>query len=103
MKRIGELLDQGFERAEILRLARAQKAMRKWPEAVGTLLAAKGTPDQYEKGTLWIAAEGSAWAQEFQLRKHQILDRLNEIAGEKALFSDLRARVRPPRSLDPKT
>lgn len=96
MKRVGELLQGSTDRAEVLRGARAQRALRNWAEVVGKELAARCAPDRFQAGTVWVAATGSAWAQEVRMRKELIVERLNDIAGEK-LFVDLRVGVRQPR------
>jgi predicted nucleic acid-binding Zn ribbon protein len=70
--------------------------VRQWVSVVGEALAGKATPERFERGTLWVAATGSAWAQEIALRKEVILERLNGLAGER-LFEDLRVGTREPR------
>jgi len=101
MRRLSEILAPSVVNEEVISAARAQRAMRDWPEAVGTLLAEKTTPDRYDHGVIWVTATGSAWAQEIRLRKDVILRRLDQIAGEPGLFKDLRVgtksthRIRP--------
>ncbi len=87
-------MPKALDRSEVLRTARAQAAMRQWPEVVGEILAAKSEPDRFDRGTLWIVAQGSAWAQELRLRKDLILTRLNEQANEPHLFLDLKVGTR---------
>lgn len=94
IRRIRQVLPTAIENSEVLQAARAQAAMRRWPEVVGTMLAEKSHPDRFGRGTLWVAVEGSAWAQELRLMKDRILLRLNEVAGEKHLFQDVRFGVR---------
>ncbi|HRI43957.1 MAG TPA: DUF721 domain-containing protein [Fimbriimonadaceae bacterium] len=96
MKRIADLLGKAVEQTEVLRAARAQAVVRQWASIVGEVLANKATPERFERGTLWVAASGSAWAQEIALRKELILDRLNGLANER-LFEDLRVGTRVPR------
>ncbi|HVL40167.1 MAG TPA: DUF721 domain-containing protein [Fimbriimonadaceae bacterium] len=97
MRKLEELLGASIEREEVLRCARAQAALRSWPQIVGELLAERSTPDRYDRGTVWVSVQGSAWAQELRMIKHRILNRLADIAGDKTLFLDLRFGVRPPR------
>ncbi len=94
MRKIRQVLPGAIENTEILKAARAQAAMRRWPEVVGPMLAAKSCPDRFGRGTVWVAVEGSAWAQELRLMKDKILFRLNEVAGERSLFIDVRFGVR---------
>ena len=92
---MGQVLPAALENDEVLRAARAQAAMRRWPEAVGVMLAERSFPDRFGRGTLWVAVEGSAWAQELRMMKDVILKRLNELSGEAGLFTDVRFGVRP--------
>ena len=64
---------------------------------MGELLATKSVPDRYDKGTVWVATQGSAWAQELRLMKPQLLERMEAMAGERGMFVDVRFGVRPPR------
>lgn len=96
MKRLNEMLEGAVGRPEMLRQSRAQRVMRLWREVVGEGIAVHCVPDKYDKGVLWLAASGSAWAQEIRLKKDELLLKLNEAAGEE-LFRDLRIGTRPPR------
>jgi predicted nucleic acid-binding Zn ribbon protein len=95
MKKLNDMLAAAVGRPEVLRTARAQIAMQHWRDVVGDALAEKSFPDRYEKGTLWVVATGSAWAQEIRLRKEDIVRRLNETASEPGLFANVRVGVRP--------
>jgi predicted nucleic acid-binding Zn ribbon protein len=94
MKRLLAILPDAIARKEVLRAARAQRALRAWPEAVGNLLATKSAPERYDKGTVWVAVEGSAWAQELRMLAPAILGKLAEISGDPYLFKELRFGVR---------
>lgn len=100
MRRIERILPEAFAQKEMLRQARAHRVLKGWHKAVGRQLAEKSWPDRFENGVAYVATTGSAWAQELRMRKDQILLRLNELAGEAALFTDLRFGVRnlPPES-----
>lgn len=88
--RIAEFLEKAIEQKDVLRAARAQLAYKDWEQIVGPLLGAYTRPDRYSRGTLWVYATGSSWAQETSLMKDKILDRLNQMAGEENLFEDLK-------------
>jgi predicted nucleic acid-binding Zn ribbon protein len=95
MRRVGQVLPAAMENSELLKAARAQAAMRRWSEVVGVMLAERSFPDRFGRGTVWVAVEGSAWAQELRMMKDKILKRLNEVSGEPGLFTDVRFGVRP--------
>lgn len=96
MKKISDLLSESVDRSEVLRNARARRTLDSWPLIVGDVMAQHCVPSRLERGVLWISVDGSAWSQEILLRKSLILVKLNEIAGEKALFTGLRTTIRPP-------
>lgn len=90
MRPIRDVMGQAIERGEVLRAARAHGVLRRWNEVVGEELAKRSWPDRYERGTVWVAVKGSAWASELRLMKEQILRRLDDLAGERGLFDDVR-------------
>lgn len=98
MKPISQLMRETIDQKEILRGAEAQRAMREWATVVGETLATHTLPERFDHGVLWVAASGSAWAQELRLRRETVVARLNEIAGESDLFTDIRVGTRKPRS-----
>jgi hypothetical protein len=95
MRHLQSMLGQAIGREEVLRMARAQKVLRDWAEIVGPGMATRSYPDRFDRGTVWVAVEGSAWAQELRMIKDVILDRLEQRAGETGLFLDIRFGVRP--------
>lgn len=97
MRRLSELLPTAVGHTEVLRAARAQTALRQWPDVVGPILADKTTPDRYDRGVLWVSASGAAWAQELRLGKDTVIERLNRLTPGERLFSDLKVSSRPPR------
>ena len=76
-------------------MARAQRVLRDWAAIVGPQMAERSYPDRYDRGTVWVAVEGSAWAQELRMIKDVILSRLEQKADETGLFLDVRFGVRP--------
>lgn len=95
MRKLSNMLPDAVARDEVLRAARAQKILKDWPAIVGSGLAERSHPDRYDKGTVWVAVEGSAWAQELRMGKEMILQRLRERSNEANLFQDVRFGVRP--------
>lgn len=91
---LSELLPDAIARPEVIRRLHAQMTSRRWEECVGLHLAQKSSPERFEEGTLWVAVSGASWVQELTMRKREILDRLNELAGT-ALFKDVRFGNRP--------
>lgn len=102
MRRLDQLLGYSFEQKEIVRAAQAWQALKRWNEVVGEALAKKSWPDRYERGTVYVAVSGSAWAQELRMQKPTILKRLNDFVKDRGLITDVRFGVRelPDRSAD---
>ena len=73
-------------------LARVQAA---WPNAVGPGIAAEAEPVGERAGVLTVACHSAVWAQELQLRSHEVLARLNEALGGtgSAPLAELRVRT----------
>jgi hypothetical protein len=89
---------------EVLRAARALSVLKQWDTIVGSHLAAKSSPDRYERGVVWVSVQGSAWAQEMRMHRETILTQLNSMAEEPGLFVDIRFGVRAvktPGSVEP--
>src|SRR2546421_9679497 len=97
MSQMSGMLAAGLGRDEVLRMARAQAILKQWDLVVGPDLAQRSWPDKFERGTVWVAVEGSAWAQELRMIKERILDRLRERSGDPSMFVDVRFGVRPVR------
>ncbi len=71
-----------------------------WPEIVGPLLAGKTSPVKLKNRVLTVLVHNHAWAQELQLRKPALLERINGILeGGKAM--DIRFAVGPLPSAEP--
>lgn len=92
MKRIADMLGSAVGRPEILRTARANNALDRWEHIVGAALAQRCRPLRYDRGTVVVQVEGSAWAQEMRLMQDRIIARLNEEAGE-PLFTGMKVTV----------
>lgn len=93
MRQLSEVLPEALGRADVLRAARALRVARKWDTIVGQILAARSVPDRFDHGVLWVGVSTSVWAQEIRLRRENILERLNEAAGERGLFKELRVTI----------
>ncbi|HMS54003.1 MAG TPA: DUF721 domain-containing protein [Fimbriimonadaceae bacterium] len=98
MRKLGNMLKDSLGRDSILRTARAQRTMRHWEEVVGEAMAKRSWPERFEKGTVWVAVEGSAWAQELRMNKEVILARLRALSDDPTMFVDVRFGVRTIKS-----
>lgn len=94
MRKVGQMLKSAVGRDEVIRAAQAQRILRDWTEIVGPEMATRSYPDRYDRGTVWIAVEGSSWAQELRMQSERILEKLGDKAGDASLFRQLRFGVR---------
>jgi len=101
VRKLSNMLGAAVARDEVLRAAKAQRILKDWPAVVGPALAERSQPDRYDHGTVWVAVESSAWAQELRMRKDTIVKRLAERAGEAGVFQDVRFGVRPIKKDEP--
>jgi hypothetical protein len=102
LRKIGDMVGAALGRQDVARMVRANLILHDWEDIVGPGLAARSYPDKFERGTVWVAVEGSAWAQELRMLKETILKRLADRCGEEGLFLDLRFGVRPVKPISPK-
>lgn len=55
-----------------------------WPEVAGEHIAAVSTPVSERAGTVTVECSQSVWVQELDLMQSQLLQRLQEVLGERA-------------------
>ena len=72
---------------------RAGRLVTEWIELVGPKIAQRTRPDGVHDRILWIEVATSAWLQELNLLKPQLLGNLVERLGEPRLFDDLKFRL----------
>ncbi len=83
IKSIGEALEELVESLGIKSKLREQDVFALWDQAVGERIAQVAKPVRILRGTLFVSVKTSAWRNELNMRKREILVRLNEIlAGE---------------------
>lgn len=79
---VGDLLEPMFRELGLLNRFRQYKALEFWEEVVGETIARVTEPDSIEYGRLHVKVKDSSWRNELHFHKHEIMDRLNEKAGE---------------------
>jgi hypothetical protein len=72
---------------------RAQRVTAEWAELVGPRIASRTRPDGVFDRVLHVEVASSAWLQELNLLRAQILAGLLERLGEPKLFDDLKLRL----------
>jgi predicted nucleic acid-binding Zn ribbon protein len=72
---------------------RAERLVTEWTELVGPKIASRTRPDGISDRTLYIEVATSAWLQELNLLRAQLLASLLERLGDPRLFDDLKFRL----------
>ena len=72
---------------------RAERLVTEWTDIVGPKIAQRTRPDGVNDRILWIEVATSAWLQELNLLRAQLLSNLVERLGEPRLFDDLKFRL----------
>lgn len=72
---------------------RAGRLESEWTELVGPRIAQQTRPDTVRGRTLWVEVASTAWLQQLDVLKPQILAGLLDRLGEPKLFDDLTFRL----------
>jgi len=89
LKPINAVLDNFLKKTKLSDGINQQKAVEVWSEAVGSKIAENTEALSVEHGVLFIRAGSSTWSQELQLKKKEILLKINKKVGKK-IIKDLR-------------
>ena len=89
MQHIGGALKKLIKTAGLEKGIAQQKALELWSETVGETVSKNTEPTSIEHGILSIKTTTSAWRQELQFQKTQIIEKLNKKLNKK-LIKDIR-------------
>lgn len=89
MKRIDEVLRTVSLSLELGKGLRRQEVLDRWESVVGAGLSKLSTPDGFEGFELRVSVIHPAALMEFRMRREEILERLNTMAGE-TIFREIR-------------
>jgi predicted nucleic acid-binding Zn ribbon protein len=71
---------------------REHLALLAWPQIAGPVIGSRTRAEAVRDGVLIVAADTSAWAQELQMRRHELLARIAQQVGP-GLIRDLHFRA----------
>lgn len=92
--RVSELLEEVLSAQGLRSVTWIVRLCSQWPEIVGPLLSGKTFPVRLRNGVLTVLVQNHAWAQELQLRKPDLLERINAALGS-GTARDIRFAVGP--------
>ena len=90
-KTIGNAIEELVAQLGIKKKLHEQDAFVVWDEAVGERIAKVATPTRMLRGTLIISVKSGAWRNELNMRKQEILRRINELLGDE-IVKDIKFR-----------
>ena len=80
-EKVGDILERVLRRRGLARQMEYHKLLEDWPRLVGAGLARVTRARSVSNGVLVVEVPSSAWAMELNLRKRQIMARLNAGRG----------------------
>ena len=89
MEPINTVLDNFLNNSGLSSGVNQQKAMEFWSEIVGDKIAENTEAVSVKHGVLFVKANSSTWSQELQLKKKEVLSKINKRIGKKTI-TDLR-------------
>jgi predicted nucleic acid-binding Zn ribbon protein len=85
IRSLGDAISELIETLGIKKKLREQEVFSLWDEAVGDRIASVAKPTRIVQGTLFISVKTGVWRNELNMRKQEIVKRLNEVLNEKII------------------
>lgn len=82
MGRLDEVLSGYLEKWGVAEEVRGLEALERWPDVVGERIASVTRARSVARGVLFVEVRTSAWMNELDLMKHELMKRLNAGAGD---------------------
>ncbi len=84
-KTIGQAIEQLVQNLGIQAKLQQYEAVNRWASIVGTRIAKESEAVRIEKGVLIVRVRTGVWRNELNMRKQEIIARLNEAIGSEAV------------------
>tara|TARA_Y100000996_G_scaffold396777_1_gene363205 strand:- start:259 stop:534 length:276 start_codon:yes stop_codon:yes gene_type:complete len=85
MKRLKKAIKAAIEVAGIKSALNQEASIILWEDVVGKVVSSVTKAERVDSGTLTIRVETAAWRQELHMQKEEIIKKLNEKIGTKAI------------------
>lgn len=82
---LGQILQKALKQRNIILHLKDQHLWDAWHKAVGKTISAQTRIDRLDRNTLFVKVSSSAWMQQLQFVKNEILDKLNKILGKESV------------------
>ncbi len=76
-QKVGPVLDEVLDRLGLKAELEDQRVLEEWEASVGEKIAGVARPRALHRGVLFVEVRSSAWLNELNLMKSELLDRLN--------------------------
>jgi predicted nucleic acid-binding Zn ribbon protein len=78
---VGEAIEELVTQLGIKKKLHEQDAFVVWDEAVGERIAKVAIPTRILRGTLIVSVKSGPWRNELNMRKQEVVRRINELLG----------------------
>lgn len=82
MIELGQIIKQVLEKRKMWRQYRQYLIIDQWDQLVGERIAAVTSAQRMDRQVLWVRVSDSTWAYHLTLLKPQLIEKLNQYAGE---------------------
>jgi hypothetical protein len=90
---LSSILDAFLESLRMPHVAFLVALRKRWPQIAGPLVSRNALPLSLRNGVLTIVVRNHPWAQELQMSKATMIDRIRETVGERIPVTDIRFTV----------
>ena len=85
MEQLKSALNTALKRENLDKAIRQNKALFIWEDVVGKPVAKNCTPEEVKHGTLIVRALTPVWRNEIEIKKNEIIEKLNSKLGKKTI------------------
>jgi hypothetical protein len=79
---IGTILERTIKKLGLEAKLKESKIWEVWDDAVGAVVARNAQPESFRNRVLFVTVSSSAWMQQLQFLKEQIVEKLNQSLGK---------------------
>ncbi len=91
---IKHILDSFLKKYKLEQKVKGYQTVYNWVEVVGKKIAGHSQPIKIQGQTLFLKVESNVWANELNIRKGEILNKINSKAREE-IINDIRFKIQP--------
>jgi predicted nucleic acid-binding Zn ribbon protein len=89
---IGEIIDAMVARLGLKQKIKRARVVEEWPRLVGEIIARQTRTERIREDTLFVIASSPVWAQELELMKPKLLQKIRQEIG-KGVITDIRFKA----------